>query len=158
MPINYQKLNVGFSVIEILVVVAIVTMLAALAILGLSSMRDRLLLDDAERALTFHLEETKARAVAGTGGVTHGVYFSNGAYTEFVGGAYDADDVSNIAHELDSRLQLTTDILDDETAVVFARITGTVSEAVTVTIALQRNPSVSRIVRIGPGGDISYGE
>lgn len=155
---NSQKLSAGFSVIEIIVVVAIVTMLAALAMLGLSTMRDRLLLNDAERALAFHLEETKARAVAGTGGTPHGMYFADNAYTEFVGNVYDADDADNVPHELDPRLQLTTDILSGEASVVFARITGTVSEAVTITVALRRDPDVSRIVQIGPGGDISYGE
>lgn len=143
---------------EILVVVAIVVTLAGIALLGLAHMRDRLSLDDAASAMVFHLEESKARAVAGFGGASHGVYFADDAYAQFAGNAYDAEDDSNVLHELDPRLRLTTDILEGESAVVFSRITGAADESLTITISLRRDPETRRVILIGPGGDISYGE
>lgn len=150
-----EKDKQGFSLIEILVVVAIVTALAVVGLLSLTSMRDRLLLDDAQSSLAFHLEESKARAVAGTGGVEHGVYFSEDTYVQFLGDVYDPGDASNTAHALDPGLTLTTDILGDE-VVIFSRITGTVDEAVTLTLSLNNDPTKTRVIIIGEGGDISY--
>lgn len=150
-----EKDKQGFSLIEILVVVAIVAALAAVGLLSLTSMRDRLLLDDAQSSLAFHLEESKARAVAGTGGTEHGVYFSENAYVQFLGDVYDPGDASNTAHALDPGLTLTTDILGDE-VVIFSRITGTVDEAVTLTLSLDNDPTKTRVIVIGEGGDISY--
>lgn len=158
MSIRYHLYFSGFSIVEILVVVAIVVSLAGVALLGLARVRDRLSLDDAAGAMVFHLEESKARAVAGHGGVSHGIRFADDSYSQFAGSAYDENDDSNVLHELDPRLRLTTDILGDEPAVVFSRITGAADESVTLTIGLRRDPDTRRVIVIGPGGDISYGE
>lgn len=148
----------GFTIVEILVVVAIIVLLAGLALLGLTSLRDRLALEDATSSLVFHLEESKTRAVAGRGGVSHGIHFADDGYAQFAGAVYDEDDVTNILHELDPRLEMTTDILAGETAVVFSRITGATDAPVTLTIGLRRDPDTRRVVIVGSGGDISYGE
>lgn len=155
---NTRKLfRSGFSLIEILVVVAIVAALAVVALLSLTAMRDRLVLNDARSALAFHLEESKARAVAGLGSESHGVYFGGNMYAQFTGDEYE-DDESATEYPLDPRLTISTDILDDEEVIVFSRITGTTDEAVTVTISLNNDPTKTRVIVIGEGGDISYQE
>lgn len=158
MNIFREKKHRGFSLIEIVTVVAIVAGLAVVAMLSLTAMRDRLLLDDARSALSFHLEESKARAVAGKGGESHGVYFASDRYVQFVGDEYEGDDDSNAEHPLDPGLTLTTDILDDEEVIIFSRITGTVGETVTLTISLNNDPTKTRVIMVGEGGDISYAE
>lgn len=152
-----EKISRGFSLIEIVIVVAIVAALAVVAMLSLTSMRDRLLLDDAQSSLAFHLEELKSRAVAGTGGEAHGVYFHDEGYVQFVGDAYDPNDASNDPHMIDPGLTLTTDILGDE-EVIFSRITGTTDDTVTLTIRLANDPTKTRVIVIGEGGDVSYQE
>lgn len=144
--------------IEILVVVAIVVLLAIVALLSLSSMRDRLLLNDAESSLIFHLEESKARSVSGSGGEPHGIYFEADSYTQFTGDEYDENDSSNMVQQIDPALEFVTDILEDENGVVFSRITGTTGENVEIKIRLKNDPSSLRQVMVGAGGDITSGD
>lgn len=153
-----EKTQSGFSLIEILVVVAIVAALAVVAMLSLTAMRDRLVLNDARGALAFHLEESKARAVAGLGSESHGVYFSDNMYAQFTGDEYEDDEESNTEYPLDPRLTLATDILDDEEVIIFSRITGAVGETVTLTLSLNNDPTKTRVIVVGEGGDISYQE
>ncbi len=143
----------GFTFIEIMVVLAILLALAAVAVVSLSAMSERLLLRSAANDIAFTLEEAKARSVAGKGGSPHGVHFLDSGYVEFSGEAYDGE--GGVTHALDGRLELSTDILDDET-VVFARITGAIGEEATITVSLRADPSKSRSIKVGAGGDISH--
>lgn len=148
-----NTLQRGFSFIEIMVVVAIVLALAAVTVVSLTAMKDRMLLKEAQSTIAFHLEESKARSVAGRGGEPHGVNFGDGQYTQFEGDEYDADSPLNVLHDLDPRLTVTTDIMDSEKSVVFSRITGRTEEEVRITISLSDD---ERTVVVGVGGDISY--
>src|SRR5690606_21592269 len=93
----------GFTFIEIMVVVAIVLILAAVAVVSLSAMSERLLLRSTAGDIAFALEGAKARSVAGVGGVSHGVRFSEDSYTEFRGAVYAAGGSGNVTHALDGR-------------------------------------------------------
>jgi prepilin-type N-terminal cleavage/methylation domain-containing protein len=148
----------GYTFVEIMLVVAVILILSALAVWSLSSMSDRLLLRSTASDIAFRLEAAKARSVAGTGGGQHGLVFLEDAYVEFEGETYDEDDVDNVIHEVPSRVNIATDILDDEPVIVFSRLNATVAEPVVITISLVDDPSATRIIMVGVGGDISYGE
>jgi prepilin-type N-terminal cleavage/methylation domain-containing protein len=148
----------GYTFVEIMLVVAVILILAALAVWSLSSMSDRLLLRSTANDIAFRLEAAKARSVAGTGGGQHGLVFLADAYVEFEGESYDEEDEDNVIHEIPPRVNVATDILDDETVIIFSRINATVAEPVVITISLVDDPSVVRTIMIGAGGDISYGE
>jgi len=152
-----RSIKNGFSFIEILVVVAIVLVLALVAFTSLSALHERNLLRDAGSTLMFHLEESRARSVAGTGGEAHGIYFGNNYYVQFMG-TYVPSDPSNVVHQLDPALTLTIDILNSEDEIIFSRITGRSSSAASLSVALQSDPTKERVVLVGAGGDISYEE
>lgn len=141
-----------------MVVVAILSVLGGIAVLSLREMSERLLLRSAVSDIVFYLEEAKARSVAGSGGEAHGIYFDENEYVAFAGTEYDEEDSGNVTHELDNRLEIDTDILGDEQAVIFTRITGTVGESVEIRVQLQSDAESYRVVTVGPGGDIAYGD
>lgn len=147
----------GFTFVEIMVVVAVLLALSVIAVVSLGALNDRLLLRSASSDIAFALESAKARSVAGTDGVAHGIYFSDDRFIEFSGDYVENDD-DNVTHELDDRVTLSTDILNGEESVTFSRITGMVGESVTITVALKSDPAKTKSVVVGPGGDISYGE
>ena len=148
----------GFTFIEIMVVVSIVVLLSAIAAVSLSAMQERLLLRSAVSDIAFALEAARAHSVAGTGGDPHGVYFGENVFVEFSGSAYDDEDPDNVTHEIDDRLLLATDILGGEGPVIFSRIVGTVDDGVTITVSSVSNPSLSRSITVGAGGDIAFDE
>lgn len=152
-----MKSSRGFSLVEILVVLAVIFLLTVIAAWSLSSMTERLLLRSAVSDIAFVLEGQKAKAVAGTGGLAQGVLFNDSSYTEFAGNSYDEDDDDNFTHSIDDRLELSTDIIGEE-SIIFSRITGATGESVTITVSLASDETRFRTVIVGPGGDIAYGE
>lgn len=146
----------GFSFIELMVVIAVVTVLATVAVVSLSAMQERLLLNHTRSNIAFHLEEMRAKSVAGSGGVAHGVNFSRDRYVQFSGGTYGANNSDNSIHVVDGSLEIVTDIIGNDKSVVFDRITGTAGSRVVVTIRSRANPENRQIVVVGTGGDISY--
>lgn len=154
---NIAGREYGFSFLEIIVVIAILTVLTTISLVSLGAMQERLLLRAAASDIVFALEAAKARSVAGTGGVVHGVHFTDETYVEFRGSTYDAEDDDVLVHELDPRLTLTTDTLS-ETSIVFARITGTTGAATEIMLALKDDPDTYRTILVGAGGAISYDE
>ena len=148
----------GFTFIEIMVVVTIVLVLSAIAIVSLSAMQERMTLNSAASELIFYLEESKSRAVAGVQGQPHGIYFNTDYYVQFRGDEYDPNDSANTIHEIDPRLKLTTDILNDEESIIFSRITGATEDSYLIVISLKNNENNSRSVLVGAGGDIARGD
>lgn len=143
----------GFTLVEVLVVLAILSVLSTLGMVSWTAARERAELTAVANTIVLHLEESKARAVAGTGGVPHGVWFGDDRYVQFAGATYDPDDVTNAVHTLDGSFSLSVTSGEDE--VVFARITGMVEDALTITVARTSDPSAARTMIVGNGGDIS---
>ena len=141
-----------------MVVVAIVVALSAIAVVSLSAMQERMMLNSAASELVFHLEESKSRAVAGVQGQPHGIYFNTEYYVQFRGDEYDPNDSSNTIHEVDPRLELSTDILGDEDTIIFSRITGATEDSYSITVSLKDSEDESRSVLVGEGGDIARGD
>lgn len=144
----------GFSLVEIIVVLAIISILSSIGVMGWSAARERTALTAEANAIVLHLEETRARAVAGTGGTTHGVWFDDDRYVQFAGATYDAGDETNRIHVLDERFMLSV-LPAEADEVVFARITGRVDEAFTVEVSRRDDPGASRTIIVGAGGDVS---
>jgi prepilin-type N-terminal cleavage/methylation domain-containing protein len=148
----------GFTLIEIMLVMGILLILCVVSILGFNAMRDRAALRAAANSLIFALEESKGQAIAGVGGMAHGVHFDSDAYTQFDGDHYSANSGGNDAHALDAGMELSTDLDDGDESVVFARKTGFVGKDVRVTISLSDDPESARVILIGSGGDISLSD
>jgi prepilin-type N-terminal cleavage/methylation domain-containing protein len=148
----------GFTFIEIMVVVSIVLVLSAIAIVSLSAMQERMLLNTAASGLVFHLEESRSRSVAGVQGQPHGIYFDIDYYVQFRGEEYDPNDSSNTMHEIDPRLELSTDILESEESIIFSRITGTTDESHTITVSLKNQVGNNQSIVVGVGGDITHND
>lgn len=145
----------GFTLMEILVIVSIIVILSAIGVLQFMEMRDRAELTSTARTLVAHLEESKSRAVAGLYGDSHGIHITSDAYTQFSGDTYDLDDETNQVHEISDGLTLDT---SGDSDVIFARITGGIDEVVTITVALEDDPTQTRDILIGTGGAITLSD
>lgn len=147
----------GFTLIELMIVMAIMLLLGSVAVIGWNNMRESALLRAETDTLLFYLEESKSRSVAGTGGEAHGVYIEEDVYTQFSGSTYSAGDGDNIVHAIDPKLELSIEGSGTDT-IVFSRITGFVGNTATVTVALRDNASTTKMIVVGAGGDISIVE
>jgi hypothetical protein len=93
--------------------------------------------------------------VAGLAGTPHGIYFEEGQYTQFQGNSFNANNNTNIVHQIDPRLEISTDIINDD-SVIFSRMTGAAGSESIITISVRSNPEKNRVIIVGPGGGIGY--
>lgn len=146
-------LSRGMSLVEILIVIAILGALAYVAVINYSSAKEAATLNSGVDAVYFALEQAKADALAGKNGEAQGVKFNNDSFVRFGGVNYDGGDGGNIDYNLDEELTLSTTLSGDET-IVFSRLTGSFGSTATVTVALINDNDVFRQLVVGPLGDI----
>lgn len=147
----------AFSLVEILVVLSILSVLAYVGIFATTAARDRTELRALSNTIMLHLEESKARAVSGSGGTAHGVWFDDNQYVQFSGTTYTPSASDNVVYEVSEEFTLSVSPLSQD-EVVFNRITGMVDTAITITVARTDGSGTARTITVGGGGNISQSE
>ena len=132
----------GFSLLEIMIVVAIIGILSAIAVINFSAARKAKILETTADGIAFTLEKAKADSVSGD-------------YISFVGSSYNAGNASNTAYTIDDSFTITNTITDPDDKIVFLRLTGATNNTATVTVSQISDSTKKRDVVIGPLGNIS---
>ena len=145
----------GFSLLEIMIVVAIIGILSAIAVINFSAARKAKILETTADGIAFTLEKAKADSVSGKYGQSHGLKFNTGDYISFVGSSYNAGNASNTAYTIDDSFTITNTITDPDDKIVFLRLTGATNNTATVTVSQISDSTKKRDVVIGPLGNIS---
>lgn len=144
----------GFTLVEVLVVLALITLLSYVALIGYSKQRTQATLRAAAEDIQFQLEGARADALAGKNGEAQGIKFATDSYIRFGGETYSSSDSSNQTKSIDEQLLISTTLSGDET-IVFDRLTGATGGTATVTVALRDDLTKFRQLVIGPRGDIN---
>ena len=145
----------GFSLLEIIIVIAIIGVLSAIAVINFSAAKKAKILETIADGIAFTLEKAKADAVSGKYGQSHGVKFNTGDYISFVGGWYGAGNASNTVYTIDTAFTITNTIADPDDKIVFLRLTGAANSTATVTVSQISDSTKKRDIVIGPLGSIS---
>ena len=80
--------KVGFSIIEMLVVITVVSSLAAGLLVNISESRNRNALDNAQASIVRALEQTRDQSLTGVGKESHGVHIKEDRIIIFEGDHY----------------------------------------------------------------------
>jgi len=145
----------GFTLIETLIVIAVLAIITTIGTLSFSNSKARKTVAIISNNIVFSLEEAKADAISGKGGVGHGIKFNSTSYVTFDGDTYNLSDTDNITHDLESGYSLDITTTDPDDSVVFSRITGDVNDEITITVGETNNPSNSKVISVGALGDIN---
>jgi prepilin-type N-terminal cleavage/methylation domain-containing protein len=145
----------GFSLIETLIVLAILTIILTIVTFSFTSMRSKKQIEVTIDAIDFKLEQAKSSALAGKNGKSFGVQFSTTSYTYFSGDVYNPNDISNSSTTLPSNLQISRSLTGGSNAIIFNRMTGLPQAVGTITVSNINNASSSASITIGNGGDIN---
>ena len=121
--------NSGFSLLEILVVMSVVSMLVAGSLATFHAMKSRGALNDARSTTVRMMEEARTRAMTGYGTGNHGVYVKEGSIIIFEGSEY----VEGAGTEISFSGGITTD--QTGAGIVFSRLTGLPSATITVILS-----------------------
>ncbi len=139
----------GFSVIEVMIAVAVVGILAALGFSHLTAANERKALAlDVEKVLSV-LATARGQTLAGKEGFSYGVHFEDRKIVLFRGTIYNAGEVTNKIYSFADGVHLaSTALVGGGAEVMFNKLTGTTEQSGTLTIALLRDATLTKVVTV----------
>ena len=146
--------NKGFTIIEIMIVVGIITILAGLSVPLSNSFLSRNELNSEALKITDALRSARAQAMFASEDSVWGVHFTSSSYIIFKGLTYNPADAYNNTFNLPGILTIgEITINGGGSDIIFDRIAGTTSTFGTTTI--QNDASGSRTITVNRGGTIN---
>lgn len=142
----------GFTLIEVLLVVAIGALLATLSMQGIRAYGDMQELRSAEQDLILLFRDTRQKTVAAESSVPYGLQVATSSVTRFIGATFDPATTTNEQFEY-AGIQLNAALADGTNEVTFARLTGAPSATGTIDVEHTRSGAV-RTLRIAPTGHV----
>ncbi len=150
--------NKGFTLIEIIVVVAIFLILGALAVPELRYFQAQTTLNDDAKAIINILRLSQNKTLASEGATNYGVHFENKSYVLFAGSTYSATATTNVLYNLSPKIEIyEINFNGDGQEIVFNRITGTTSQYGAVKLRLTDSPGQTKTISVDETGQIFSG-
>lgn len=145
--------NRGFTVLEILIAVAILVVLGALILSPFSKFRTSQILNSETENILSLITQARENTLSSADASQYGVHFENMRAVMFKGATYSASDSNNKPISISSQAQISTISLSGGgTDVVFQRLTGKTNQSGTVTLSLKSNPTKTRVIKIESTG------
>lgn len=143
----------GFTVIELLIVIFILGMLAALVIASLSVFNRSQTVDGVAKAIDAMINDARSRSVASVEDSSYGMYFDANSAVLFKGTSYDSNDPANEVYALPSTVAINSiNLTGGATALYFEKITGTASRSGSITFEHTQDASQTRTIVISSTG------
>ncbi len=135
-------LELGFSLIELTIVIGIVAAISTIAIISFSSITKRANLNGNAQNIITTLNTARSKTISSDGASQWGVHFEIDKYALFKGVIYNAGDPNTKIYTLPSSLEISIIALNGGGAdAIFDRITGKTSNYGTITIREKNQPT-----------------
>src|SRR3989338_2100856 len=127
-----------FTVLEILVAIAIITLVVTIITISFSKLNSAQALDKSATLVTAVLDEARSLTLSSKGDSQYGVYLEASQVVLFKGATYSQPDPANVVTSLHSLVGLRNITLSGGgTSVVFKRLNGNTDETGTAEIFLK---------------------
>lgn len=147
-----NKLTPGFTLLEILMVVAIMGILVTIIITSFSTLNKAQALDKSARQGASILNQARMLTLSSKEDSVYGVHFESSEITLFKGGSYSSNDPDNIISPLNSIVSITNiNLSGGGVDVIFGRLTGNTNTPGTVTFSLDSSTATKTISVSGTG-------
>ncbi len=143
----------GFSLVEILIVIAIIGIIGGISTFSFNDAKTNKLLRIAGDDMVFALEEIKSDALAGKDGLNQSMFIESTTYTTYSGTTYSAGESSNRPHTLNPLFSISTTA--PANTITFKRLTGDATSVSTTTISEIADPNNTIEIVVGTLGDIT---
>ena len=144
-----NKLSRGFSVGELLVVVAVVTLIAALSATSFVNLNKTQVIDKTALLALSVLDEARSLTLASKNSLQYGVHFEDSKVVLFTGTAYSSGDSTNQVNLLNTAAKtLTISLAGGGSEVIFDRLTGATSQNGSVTFSLRSDSNTTKTITV----------
>jgi len=146
-------MNRGFSLLEILVVVAISLTLLTLLIISFSSLREnRAFYNEIERIAVL-IDEARFKTIGSKNFSTHGIHFETDRAVLFEGDFFSSADPSNKIFIISDLVKISSINLNGGgSEIIFQKITGETDQYGVITISVKNDPSESKDIEVNKAG------
>lgn len=148
----------GFTLLEILVSIAIITLLTAIGWNTLSRFRQTVDLNRSAEAGISSLNDARSRTLSSVDSSQYGVHFQTDSVVLFKGTSYATSNPDNVEFLVPGTVQISSiSLTGGGSDVLFARLTGATNQSGTITFRLSANTAETRMITILSSGVISQG-
>ncbi len=146
--LSYVKKK-GFTALELLMVVAIMALLAAIIISPFAAFRNSKVLDTASEQSLALLSEARGNTLSAKDGYQYGVHFEASQIVLYRGATYSGVDVNNKAVVLDGALEVSSIALNGGGSdVLFEKLSGKTAKSGTIVIRVKNDTTKLRTITI----------
>lgn len=149
----------GYTLAELLIVIAVITILSLVSLAGFVNRRNNSQLDSTAASIVGLLREAQSRSVSQSGSASWGVRFDNGDKPFFALFSVPYGTSTVAGHNaLSAWVAYSTSSVasGSHAEVIFSQVSGTASGSSTISVYLIQNPQVSSTITIAPSGAVSY--
>jgi len=151
--LSKSSVNTGFTLIEIIVVVAIMLIIASFILVSIKNFRENRVYKNTVQDVVSLLEEARGLTLASHEGGVFGVRFEAQQMIRFRGPSFNAGDTANKVVVLDPLLTFSSiTFVPSGSNVVFEKLTGDASPYGTTTLQLVSTPTETTDIIISKSG------
>ncbi len=138
--LKHSSSKKGFTLIEALIVVSIITILAVIGVASLSNSRNKNKLSDEQANVVYAFQKARDSAVSGVGNTNYGIHVEADKLTVFQGTAWSGSTV-------EQQINLPSSITTDQTGTdfIFSRISGASSKSGVIILKQSGTGSTAKV-------------
>jgi prepilin-type N-terminal cleavage/methylation domain-containing protein len=146
-------MNRGFTLMEILGVIAVMTILMTIVLTSFSTLNKNQALDKTARYVASIIEEARGNTLFSKNDSQYGVKFSASSVTLFKGATYSSSSPDNVVYELNPLVTISNISLSGGgSEMVFDRLTGNTTQTGTITLNLNSGTTTKAYVSFSKTG------
>lgn len=148
--------NQGFTLVEITISLAVMTLLTAMLFSGLSSSKNNQALSTGVEIILSALGEARTKTLSSENNQSYGVYLRTDKVVIFPGAVFSEQNPLNQEFKLENPIYISTTSLAVSTStLLFLRVTGEVANYGTITVSLKSDANQKRIINVPKTGAVS---
>jgi len=148
-----RKSLMGFSLIEMMIVIGIISIVSVIAVFSFSNMNKDQALDKDSLLILSVLGDARSLAMSSKYFSDYGVHFNNDSAVLFKGDSFNQNDSSNSLYYINHLVSISNiSLAGGSSNVIFKKVSGETDNSGTIIISLSDDASVNKIITIFPTG------
>ena len=142
-------MNKGFTLIEILVALALLAIVSAITMASFSNLNKTNALDSSVANIVSILDEARSKTLASQNSEQYGVHLEQNQVISFIGNSYNSGDSDNVVFTINKLVEISDiSLTSGGNDIIFDRLTGQVDQNGSLVVRLKSDNAVSTTVTV----------